>query len=113
MTCSTIAALAGAVTLSLTTPGHPPGDRDTLTLAPHETYAAQVCYLNSPSQLSLHGLHEITMGELTVTVGVEVGYAETITVRPPPGYWVWPVEDATQMIHDGEAAVFFIVAGIS
>lgn len=112
MSCSAIAAIAGAVTLTLTGNHHPQGVKDRVVLAPHESYAAQVCYANSDAQLSVHGFHTITMDGLTVTVFVEVGGQETITVIPPPGYWVFPTDSAVQSIHDGEEAVFYILEGV-
>lgn len=112
MTCSAIAAIAGAVTIfhsyaNSTTP-------DTITLAPHPQYAAQVCYYNHEAQASSQGAFNLQLNEtMKVTGYVEVGDGELVTVTPPAGYSVWPADTQTQLIPDGSIAIFIIVGGLS
>jgi len=81
-------------------------------LAPTGRGAAIVCYWNG-HQVSRHGDYTLDMDGMTVRFFVDVGAEERLTIMPPPGFMVFPAEDAELTVQDGEAATALIVMGVS
>jgi hypothetical protein len=88
------------------------GVRDCIYAAPDATCVARVCYHNDEAQSSVQGFHTITLAGRSYRLRVDVGAEETITLEPPPGYTVWPADDAVQSIRDGTSALFCVVGGM-
>jgi hypothetical protein len=86
--------------------------RDLIVLAPVGNAAAEVCYWNGP-QVSRHGDYTLDLDGLTVRFAVDVGAEETLEIVPPPGFMVFPADDAEMAVQDGEAATALIVMGVS
>jgi hypothetical protein len=108
MTCSAIAAIAGAVSITL--------GADQLVLAPHPTASAQLCYHNAAEQQSGHGYWRIAMGGMVVTgylTVVAAGEPETLTVNPPTGHWIWPADAAISVVPDGGTVTMLVMRGMS
>jgi len=85
---------------------------DAIVLAPTNQGAAIVCYWNG-HQVSRHGDYTLDMGGLVVGFFVDVGDEEKLTISPPPGFMVFPADDAELVVQDGEAATALIVMGVS
>lgn len=101
MTCSTIAAIVGAVSIQM--------GGDTLVLAPHPTALAQVCYYNNATKASKHGEFEVTLGDLTITGHLYVGDAETLTLSIPGHLQAFPADANPAQVADGETVKFLII----
>jgi len=85
---------------------------DAIVLAPTGRGAAIVCYWNG-NQVSRHGDYTLDLDGLTVRFAVDVGADEVLTISPPPGFMVFPADDAEMNVKDGEAATALIVMGVS
>jgi len=85
---------------------------DAIVLAPTGRGAAIVCYWNG-HQVSRHGDYTLDMGGLVVRFFVDVDDTETLFISPPPGFMVFPADDAELTVQDGEAATALIVMGVS
>jgi hypothetical protein len=105
--CADMKALPGAVSTMF--------GGDTVVLAPHETATAQWCYWNANPPSSNGGVRTLTVGNLTVTFRVRIGIgtdAEQITVAPPEGYMVLPLDADQAAVPDGEGIVGTIHMGL-
>ena len=110
MSCAAIAAIVGAVTIPLGDVQYP----DTLTIAPHPDFAAQVCYFNNPSEQTVSGTYHLVLPPSGPTVRVFVLAAtdETVTVTPDAQHSLFPAGADTQTAPDGEARTFFVIGGL-
>jgi len=102
--CAALAAAPGAVTLR--------AGGDLIVMAPHASAAAQVCYHNGDN-VSRQGDYTLTLDTLTVQFVLDVGADETLHVRPPLGYMVFPADAAEARVHDGGHVTLLIVMGVS
>ena len=87
-----------------------------LSRSPQPQYAANVCYYNSFMLSSASVTRELILPgtQFSVTVELIVGQeSETIRVTPPPGYIVFPAEDAEQLVPDGEQVTIQIMGAMS
>ena len=104
--CADMKALPGAVSTMF--------GGDTVVLAPHEAAAAQWCYWNASPPSSNSGVRTLTVGNMTVEFRVRVGGVgpEQITVTPPSGYIVLPLDADQASVPDGEGIVGTIHMGL-
>ena len=85
------------LTLATCSPAHVDtydyGTDDTLTLREsEEIHVMELYYENSIKSTSNAGLYVLSRNGITVRVEIEVDDAETVTVTPPEGYVVIPVD---------------------
>lgn len=104
-TCDAVARIPGASEIRLG------GDR--IILAPHDTARAQLCYENHAAKASKQGGWAASLGDFTVSGRLEVSGRETLTVKPPEGYMVFPADAAMSQVEDGRAVVMLIFSGVS
>ena len=93
-------ALADPVTLSDTSAAG-----DSATLRMESAILGVLTYHNTGLQQSQRGEWEITSGELTCTIAIEVGDDETATVTCPPG---WIVDPPIASVADGDTFAFIV-----
>lgn len=74
-----------------------------------------LCYRNVDPPKSRSGDFVLEAGGLSLSGRVEVGAGpgERLDVVPPPGWFVWPAADASQVVPDGATVVVRIIGGVS
>jgi len=87
---------------------------DVLALASVAPAVLHLCYANNAAVNSRAGEYVLTLEGATVRATIHVRRdAERIEVQAPPGWHVWPADDAAQGVDDGAETVVVIVGGMS
>lgn len=104
MTCTALAQIAGAMAVTVF--------GDYVVLAPTGPSELTLCYYNGESVRPYHEL-EVNGIKVKVSLDIDGDGPETITVTPPDGWAVYPADDETKPVADGEEITVKIISGIS